>query len=49
MDEYQESCLLLFRAVSRAIAAIDALNLGAARAILIKAQQEAEEAFLRQT
>ena len=47
MDEYKEPYLLLFRAVTLALEAIDALDFGAAKAQLLKAQQDAEEAFLQ--
>lgn len=46
MDEFREPYLALFRAVSRAIAAMDAQNYGTARAILVAGQQEAEELFI---
>lgn len=48
MDEYKNSYLLLFRAVTKAIDAIDAQNFGAAKELLIQAQKDAEEAFLQQ-
>ena len=38
----------LFNRITDAIAAIDRLNIGLAREILIKAQQDAEETFLEE-
>ena len=38
----------LFNRITDAIAAIDRLNIGLARDILVKAQQEAEDAFLEE-
>ena len=48
MEEYKESYLLLFRAVSKALEAIDAQNFGTAKMLLVQAQQDAEETFLQQ-
>lgn len=48
MEEYKESYLLLFRAVSKALEAIDAQNFGTAKTLLMQAQQDAEETFLQQ-
>ncbi len=48
MDEYKNSYILLFRGVTQALDALDAQDYGTAKALLVKAQQEAEEAFLQQ-
>ena len=39
---------VLFNRITDAISAIDRMNIGLAREILIKAQQDAEEAFLEE-
>lgn len=45
-DEYEKSYLLLFNAVTDALDALRAKNIPQARAILINAQQRAEETFI---
>ena len=47
MDHYKEMYLALFRAVERAIAALDQERPALARTLLIQAQQAAEEAYLQ--
>lgn len=46
MENLPKYYLTLFNAVSEAIDALDALNFGAARAALIRGQQEAEDEFV---
>lgn len=45
-QEFPEYYLTLFRAVTRAIDALDAQNYGQARQLLIQGQQQAEELVL---
>ena len=47
-DLYKLPYLHLFNDVTDAIRALDELNYGAARAILVKGQQRAEDAFIEQ-
>lgn len=46
MDEFKEPYLILFRAVRDAIKAIEAQNYGTAKELLVKGEQQAEEAYL---
>ena len=46
MPDYQKLYMLLFNAFTDAIMQIDAQNYGSARAVLVKAQQNAEEFYL---
>jgi len=46
--EYQKAYLLLFNAITDALEAINAQNLGQARQLLITAQQSAEALFLEE-
>ena len=46
MENFPRYYTLLFNAVTDAIADIDQKNYGAARARLVKAQQDAEDAYL---
>ena len=46
MDEIPNYYTLLFNRVTDAIEAIEEQNYGAAKAILIKAQQDAEELYI---
>jgi len=48
MPDYQKPYTLLFNAVTDALEALARQNFGQAREILIRAQQEAEEAYLSQ-
>ena len=48
MGNYQKAYLLLFNAVTDAIADMDALNFGKMRERLIAAQQQTEEVFLKE-
>lgn len=43
---YQEMYLVLFRAITKAIAQLEAANYGQAKELLLHAQQEAEERYL---
>lgn len=45
-EEYKESYLILFRAVTRALEQMKRLDYPGACDVLIRGQQEAEEAFL---
>ncbi len=46
MKEYQKSYLVLWQSVSEAIEAIEQLNYGIAKELLLKGQRKAEEAFI---
>ena len=46
MDEYKQPYLCLWRGVTDAVKAIEEQNFGEAKQILLKAQQDAEEAYL---
>ena len=46
MPDYQEMYYHLFRAVTDAIEALEALNIGESKEILIRAQQETEEIYI---
>ena len=46
MENFPKYYTLLFNAVTDAIEDVDQKNYGAARARLVKAQQDAEEAYL---
>ena len=46
MENFPKYYTLLFNAVTNAIADLDQRNYGAARSRLVKAQQDAEEAYL---
>ena len=46
MENFPKYYTLLFNAVTDAIGDLDSQNYGAARARLVKAQQDAEEAYL---
>lgn len=46
MVDYQKHYTKLFNAITDALNALDRLNVGQAREILCKAQQEAEEDYL---
>ena len=46
MPDYQEMYYHLFRAVTNAIKALDAMNIGEGKEILIHAQQETEEIYI---
>ncbi|MBQ9346757.1 MAG: hypothetical protein IJT94_05365 [Oscillibacter sp.] len=46
MPDYQKPYHILLDGMERAIKQLDAVNVGAARAILIQAEQDAEEVFL---
>jgi len=46
MQDYQKLYTLLFNACTDAVTALDQLNFGAAKSILIRAQQEAEEQYI---
>lgn len=48
MHNYKQLYLSLLEAASRAITAMDRLDFGSAKELLIKAQQEAEEQWLRE-
>ena len=45
--DYQKLYHILLDGTERAIAQLDALNVGAAREILVRAEQEAEETYIR--
>lgn len=45
-EAYKESYLILFRAVTKALEQMKILDFSGARNVLIRGQQEAEEAFL---
>lgn len=45
-NEYEKPYYLLFNAVTDALAALARQDYGQARALLVKAQQQAEEAYL---
>ena len=49
MDDYKQPYLYLFNQITDAIALIQQSNYGMARAVLIAAQQDAEETFLQKT
>ena len=46
MPDYQKMYLTLFNAVTDAIKGIEDWNIGAAKEILIRAQQDAEELYI---
>ena len=46
MTEYQKPYLILWAAIGKALAEMKERNYGLARSILLKAQVEAEEAYL---
>ena len=46
MENLPKYYITLFNAVSEAIDALDALNLGTARACLVRGQQEAEDEYV---
>ena len=46
VPDYQKMYTLLFNAATDAIEALEAMNLGQARAILVLAQQQTEEIYL---
>ena len=46
MPDYQKMYTLLFNAATDALQALEALDLGQTRAILVRAQQQAEEMYL---
>ena len=46
MADYQEMYLTLFRAVTKAIELLDGNEAARARALLVRAQQEAEELYI---
>ena len=48
MAEYQKPYHILLDAAERAIEQIEACNFGEAKAVLIAAEQAAEEAYLRE-
>ena len=48
MDTYQELYFHMFRASEAAIQSLEQQNFGQARALLITAQQEAEECYISQ-
>lgn len=48
MDPYKASYFLLFNSMTDAVKALDALNIGQAKDLLVRAQQAAEELFLEQ-
>ena len=47
--DYQKLYLTLFNAFTDAVEQLDQQNYGMAREILIKAQQQAEEAYMRES
>ncbi len=49
MERNQKPYYMLFNSVTDAIAAIEALNFGQAKQILVQAQQDCEEWFLSDT
>ena len=46
MPDYQKLYTLLFNAVTDAVEELEALNVGRAKALLVSAQQQAEERYL---
>ena len=48
MTDYKTMYLHLFNRVSDAVSTLEAMNFGQAKALLICAQQEAEERYLEQ-
>lgn len=48
MPDYQKMYTLLFNAATDAIEALEAINLGQAHAILVRAQQQTEEIYLNE-
>ena len=49
MEDYKTMYLHLFNRVSVAVNALEAMNYGQAKELLIHAQQEAEELYLTET
>lgn len=49
MVDYQKLYTLLFNAYTDAIEAMDRMNFGAAKDILIHAQQQAEDCYIEET
>lgn len=49
MPDYKTMYLQLFNRVSDAVNALEAMNYGQAKKLLIRAQQEAEELYLTET
>ena len=47
MENYQKAYLLLFNAVTDALTEMETLNFGKMKEILISAQQQTEEIFLK--
>ena len=48
MTDYKTMYLHLFNCVTDAVNALEAMNFGRAKALLVCAQQEAEERYLKQ-
>ena len=48
MDEYKKPYLILFNGITDALEKIDLQDYDRAKEILIQAQQEAEEAFIKE-
>lgn len=46
MPDYQKLYTRLFNAVTDAVAELDAMNVGRAKALLISAQQQAEDTYV---
>ena len=46
MEEYKKPYLILWTSCTAAVSALEQQNFGLAREILLRAQQEAEEAYL---
>lgn len=47
MPDYKSMYLHLFNAITDSLSALDALNIGQARALLMAAQQQCEELYLQ--
>ena len=48
MDEYKQSYLILWQAITDALQELEAQNLGTAKTILLQGQLSAEEAYISQ-
>ena len=49
MDEYKQSYLILWQAITRAVKELEELNFGNAKSLLLQAQVDAEEAYISQS
>lgn len=48
MDEYKQGYFILWNAITKALEALQSLNIGTASALLLQSQIDAEEAYIAQ-